>query len=70
MGTFGLDKFIQRYEIERRVLTAGKNKALMDPFLPTNPEHKEILQRTLDVLHERFKQFVKESRKDRLKVIM
>ncbi len=39
-GSFGLDKFIARHAIERRVFTAGENKRLNDIFSPSPPKAK------------------------------
>jgi len=33
-GGFGLDGLLERYGVQRRLYTAGKNKARLDPFLP------------------------------------
>src|SRR5207302_7330610 len=33
-ASFGLDRLIERFGIERRLHTAGERKALLDPFLP------------------------------------
>ena len=33
-ASFGLDRFIESYGVERRVYTAGKSKSMLDPFRP------------------------------------
>lgn len=65
-GSFGLDKWIKRYDVERRVYTAGKRKVTMDPFAPENPQDVEELQHVLDQLHDNFKGVVKEARGHKL----
>jgi len=66
-ATFGLDKLIKNYDIDRRVYTTGKNKSMMDPFQPETPEHKEIVDRQLNRMYANFCDFVKQQRGSRLK---
>jgi signal peptide peptidase SppA len=63
---FGLEGFIQRYGIERRLHTAGKSKSRLDPFLPEKEEDVAWLRGLQDELHELFRQWVTERRGDRL----
>jgi serine protease SohB len=37
-SSFGFDKMIAKLGIERRLYTAGDHKAMLDPFLPENPD--------------------------------
>src|SRR6266436_9970000 len=37
-ASFGLNRLIERFGIERRLHTAGERKALLDPFLPEDPD--------------------------------
>ena len=67
MDSFGLVGLIEKMGIERRLLTAGENKGLMDPFLPSNEKQKQHLQDMLDQVHQHFITAVKEGRGDRLK---
>ena len=53
--------------IERRALTAGENKAFLDPFLPLSQTQKQYAQQMLDEVHQQFIAAVKEGRGDRLK---
>lgn len=64
---FGLQDFIKRFGIERRVKVKGKNKAFWDPFAPETPESKEIFDRNLECLYNTFTEFVKSRRGERLK---
>ena len=67
MDGFGAVDLIKKLGVERRTLTAGKNKALLDPFLPENEQQKEHLQSLLNDVHQHFIQAVKAGRGDRLK---
>jgi protease-4 len=66
MDNFGFVEAIQKLGIERRTLTAGKNKALLDPFLPVNEKATEHMQAMLGEIHQQFINSVKEGRGDRL----
>ncbi|VAW50486.1 Periplasmic serine proteases (ClpP class) [hydrothermal vent metagenome] len=66
MDNFGFVDAIEKLGIERRTLTAGKNKALLDPFLPVNEKAKEHLQVMLSEIHKQFIDSVKKGRGDRL----
>lgn len=65
-SSFGFQEFIKRYGIERRVHTAGENKAILDPFLPERAEDVERLKTAQASIHEVFKDYVKDRRGDRL----
>jgi protease-4 len=65
---FGFVDVMQQLGIERRLLTAGENKGLLDPFSPLDPSDKSHVQQMLDQLHNQFIETVKEGRGDRLKV--
>ncbi|NIX76739.1 S49 family peptidase [Microvirga sp. c23x22] len=66
-ASFGLDKFIERFGIERRVHTAGARKAMLDPFRPENPADVEHLQGLQRRIHEVFVDLVKARRGGKLK---
>jgi signal peptide peptidase SppA len=66
-GGFGFPDMLARLGIERRLHTAGVNKARLDPFSPETPEDVAFVQDLLDALHERFKAWVRSRRGDRLK---
>jgi len=67
MDNFGFVGTIDKLGIERRTLTAGANKALMDPFLPVDIEQQKHLQNMLDNIHQQFIDAVKKGRGDRIK---
>ena len=53
-ASFGLDKFINRFGIERRVHTAGKDKGALDPFQPERPEDVARLKDLQRDVHDVF----------------
>ena len=67
-GGFGLQDAIARVGVERRLYTAGTNKARLDPFSPERPEDRAFLQTLLDDLHTRFKAWVRLRRAGKLAV--
>lgn len=66
MNGFGFHEAMERLGIERRLHTAGDNKAFMDPFSAEDPEDVERLRRLLDDIHQQFIAAVREGRGDRL----
>ena len=64
---FGFVGTMDKLGIERRALTAGENKAFLDPFLPLSQTQKQYAQQMLDEVHQQFIAAVKEGRGDRLK---
>ena len=66
MDNFGFVEAIDKLGIERRTLTAGENKALLDPFLPEDEKNKAHMQTMLTEIHQQFIDSVKKGRGDRL----
>ncbi|MGY3293742.1 signal peptide peptidase SppA [Bradyrhizobium sp. LM3.6] len=66
-GSFGFQEAIRRLGIERRLYTAGAHKAMLDPFLPENPDDVAKLKALQREIHRIFIALVKESRGARLK---
>lgn len=66
MDGFGFVDALDKLGIERRSLTAGENKAILDPFLPVKPAQRAHAKRMLDQVHEHFIEAVKEGRGDRI----
>lgn len=66
-GTFGFQEAIKRLGIERRLYTAGAHKAMLDPFLPENPDDVAKLKAIQREIHDIFISLVKDSRGARLK---
>ncbi len=53
-GGFGFDKAIEKLGVERRVYTAGNNKAILDPFKPENPDDVARLKALQTEIHNQF----------------
>jgi len=66
MDAFGFVDLMKKIGVERRLLTAGENKGLFDPFLPEQSEQKAHLQSMLNEVHGHFIAAVKRGRGDRL----
>ncbi len=64
---FGLDRFIERFGIERRIHAEGAHKAMLDPFRPEQPEDVALLKAIQAKVHAAFVALVKERRGARLK---
>lgn len=69
MNGFGFVEAMQEIGVERRLLTAGENKGIMDPFSPLRDQDKQHIQTILDELHQQFITAVKAGRGERLKDI-
>lgn len=67
MNGFGAEELIRKLGIESRVMTAGENKAILDPFAPLLDDQKRHVQALLDTIHAQFIAAVKEGRGERLK---
>jgi protease-4 len=67
MDGFGFTGAMQKLGIERRLLTAGENKGIGDPFLPMTDKQKAYTQAMLEQVHKQFIRTVKEGRGKRLK---
>jgi signal peptide peptidase SppA len=65
-ASFGFDRLIERFGIERRLHTAGENKAMLDPFRPERPEDIERLKAIQADVHATFKEVVRTRRGARL----
>ena len=63
---FGFVEAIKKIGVERRVHTAGKSKAILDPFQLEKPEEVEKLTSLQNEIHESFKNYVKDRRGEKL----
>jgi signal peptide peptidase SppA len=66
-GSFGFQELIKKAGVERRLYTAGKHKAMLDPFLPENPDDVARVKALQGEIHAIFIALVKQSRGTRLK---
>lgn len=67
MNGFGFEQAMDKLGIERRLLTAGEHKGILDPFSPFPEAERRYIQGLLDGLHQQFIQVVKDGRGHRLK---
>ncbi|GMQ87832.1 MAG: signal peptide peptidase SppA [Gammaproteobacteria bacterium] len=67
MDGFGFVDAMQKLGVERRLLTAGKNKGFLDPFQPAKQADIEQVQKLLDDIHRQFIDVVTAGRGDKLK---
>jgi signal peptide peptidase SppA len=65
-ASFGFHELIERIGIERRVHTAGKSKAMLDPFRPENPEDVVRLKGLQRQIHDVFVGLVRDRRGEKL----
>ncbi len=66
-GGFGFPDLLGRLGVERRIYTAGTNKARLDPFSPEKAEDVAFAKDLMEKLHARFKDWVRVRRGQRLK---
>lgn len=66
-GSFGFQGLIEKIGIERRLYTSGKNKAMLDPFLPENPDDVARLKSLQHEIHTMFIDLVKRCRGAKLR---
>lgn len=67
IDSFGYVGLMEKIGVERRLLTAGEHKGILDPFSPAKPEETDYIKSVLAELHEQFINAVKQGRGDRLK---
>jgi signal peptide peptidase SppA len=63
---FGLHELIKKLGIERRVHAQGKNKSILDPFVPEKEQDVEIIKNLQNKIYNNFVDFVKTRRVNRL----
>jgi protease-4 len=67
MNGFGFVETMKTLGVERRAFTAGKNKALLDPFSPLRDDEVEHIRGILENIHKQFVEVVRDGRGDRIK---
>jgi len=67
MDGFGFNGLMDKLGVERRLITAGDNKGMLDPFSAQNPKHRAYAQAMIDQVHQQFIRVVREGRGARLK---
>ena len=67
MEGFGFTGLMEKLGVTRRMIAAGSNKGMMDPFSKENPQQVEMIKTMIDEIHQQFINVVKAGRGDRLK---
>jgi protease IV len=67
MNGFGFTGAMEKLGVERRLITAGENKAFLDPFSPLNLQQEKYAREMLSDIHAQFIQVVQQGRGARLK---
>ena len=67
MDGFGFTGTMEKFGVDRRLLTAGSNKGFLDPFSPPNQEQMAHAHAMLNDIHKQFIDVVKTGRGARLK---
>jgi protease-4 len=67
LDSFGVTGLMEKIGVERRLLTSGENKAMLDPFLPEDEKQKEHMRTLIAEVHQQFIGAVREGRGKRLK---
>jgi len=66
MDGFGFVDLMKKLGVERRALTAGENKAFLDPFQPVVPSQQQYAKDMLEQIHQQFITVVRTGRGTRL----
>jgi len=64
---FGFVGTMEKLGVERRMVTAGENKGMLDPFSPSKESDVAHMRTLVADIHEQFKTVVRNGRGDRLK---
>ena len=67
MDGFGFTGLMDKLGVERRLLTAGEHKGMLDPFSPQSEKERAFAKAMIDQVHRQFIDVVKTGRGDRLK---
>jgi protease-4 len=67
MNGFGFTGLMDKLGVERRLITAGENKGMLDPFSPLDEKDKKHVQTMMKDIHSQFIGVVREGRGTRLK---
>jgi protease-4 len=67
MNGFGFTGLMEKIGVERRLITAGENKGMLDPFSPLEEKDKEHVKKMMGDIHQQFIGVVREGRGKRLK---
>jgi protease-4 len=67
MNGFGFTGLMDKLGIDRRLVTAGEHKGMLDPFSPVDPKEVEYARGLIKNIHQQFIDVVREGRGKRLK---
>lgn len=67
MDGFGFTGLMDKLGVERRLLTAGEHKGMLDPFSPQTEKERAFAKAMIDQVHRQFIEVVKAGRGERLK---
>ena len=67
MNGFGFTGLMDKLGVERRLITAGENKGMLDPFSPLDEKDRAHIKTLMGDIHQQFIGVVKEGRGKRLK---
>jgi protease-4 len=67
MNGFGFTGLMDKLGVERRLITAGENKGMLDPFSPLRDKDKEYINVLMKDIHQQFIGAVRDGRGKRLK---
>jgi protease-4 len=67
MNGFGFTGLMEKLGVERRLITAGENKGMLDPFSPLDEKDKQHAKELMKDIHEQFIGVVREGRGKKLK---
>ncbi len=67
MDGFGFTGTMEKLGVERRLITAGTNKGMLDPFSPRDEKQTAYARAMIEQIHQQFITVVKSGRGDRLK---
>ncbi len=67
MDGFGFTGLMDKLGVERRLITAGRNKGMLDPYSPLPERQRALAQAMIDQIHQQFIDVVRQGRGDKLK---
>ena len=67
MNGFGFTGLMEKLGVDRRLITAGENKGMLDPFSPVQEKDVEHAKKLVNDIHQQFIAVVREGRGKRLK---
>ena len=67
MNGFGFTGLMDKLGVDRRLVTAGENKGMLDPFSPVNEKDVEHARQLVKDIHQQFIAVVREGLGKRLK---